>query len=235
MKPIHPVVAWGAGWTAGLVLTIAGITIALALRTAWAFSLVSWIVGLAVLGFPMLTGARRSASAHPAAQAAIWVIGFAAAVAVLIYHAAPEMAAPGTLNINTTETMQRRQQYFDAFGRSPEDVFEMLYRFLVLAAFSAGCGLLSGVTATWPRRSLARLAQATAFGVITGLAFAMGLSLTVVGVYLLGAALAWAGPTLADWVFPPVLVLIAGFSAGCVVGSVVEWARRALLRPAGGL
>jgi hypothetical protein len=234
MKPMHPIVAWGTGWAVGVVLTIVGIAVALALRGAWAPFLVSSMVGLAVVGFPMLTGARRSGSAHPEAQASIWVMGFAAAAAVLISHAAPEMAAPGTLNINTTETMQRRQQYFDAFGRSPEDVFEILYRFLVLATFSAGCGLLSGVTATWPLRRLAGLGKATAFGLITGLAFAIGLWLTVVGVYVLGALLTWAGPTSAALIFPPTVVLIAGFAAGCAVGSVVEWARGALLRRAGG-
>jgi hypothetical protein len=224
--------AWGSGWCVGVV----GASIGLALSVSGA----SWIlyplvpvVGAISFGFPSYVGARRARACHPIAQAIIWIIGFTAAALVLaqFYVASTRLASPGDLNINTTETMRRRVDYIGRFGHPPEVVFAAAFVLAVLVAFAAGCGFLSGLTATSSARGFNDTVRALVFGGATCVAVFTGLLLLVVGgPYLVHLMSVSRNPRLelAGFVLG---VVASGFVSGCASGAIVETARRALLRP----
>jgi hypothetical protein len=224
VKPVSPIVGWGLGW--GISVLTAAVAFAIGdWRAVWGHYPVALVIGTIGFGLPVRLGAQRNGSRYPTVEAVIWVLGFTLAAIVLVDHfvAATQLAKPGDLNINTTETMRQRTEYYSTWHYPPEAVFV----FTVLSSFGIGCGFLSAFVAQWPSRGIAQLASATGFAAATGLAVFVGLLLSGLGVSILG-------PTLSRAPGVPGGLLGVGtalFGAGCAVGAIVESARRALLKP----
>ena len=200
-------------------------------RTEATTALCVLLAGTASVGIPTYLGARRNRSHRPIVQSLVWVASFAVAAVMLSEHYLERtaLAQPGELNINTFETMRERQASFDRWGVAPEVVSSFMLTLTVVVASSFCGGLLSALVGSgWGRT---RLMRGMLFGLATAVATTAGLALIPVGTYVLAIAMVFAGR-------PPVLLflaplpggfVIAALLAGCLAGSIIEYARAALL------
>lgn len=222
-------VAWGVGWCIGAVIFALAFLV-LSARRAEVVTTPLILLGSAVsFGVPTYLAARRNGSRRPIVQALVWVIVFTIGGIALSEHflARTALASPGELNINTYETMRARQASFDRWGVEPEVVSSFVFTFAVVVASSFGSGLLSALAVSGV--GIIRLIRGTLFGLATAIAIIAGLVVIYIGGYVLALVIA----VLRTPAFP-LPVLPSGFAlaimlAGCTAGSLIEYARGALL------
>ena len=183
-----------------------------AIRTAavYAFLLIG-LAGASAFGLPAFVAAYRTRSDRPSTQAVIWIAAFFIAMCpVALAYAQPhQLARPGDLNINTTETMRQRQQSFDRWGVPPETIERHLLVLKAVASFAflggAFSTFIAGVGGA-RRRWLDAL--------LVGMAAVAGV---ILGAYvaLMAAATYFLLP-------------VAGLAGGGIAGGIIECARSSL-------
>lgn len=206
------VLNWGVGWTVGPVFYFGGFALLVHERMPSVAFLLIGLAGACAFGLPAIIAARRTNSRTPMLQGLAWVACFFVAMSmVALTFAEPhQMARPGELNINTTESMLERQQSFDRWGLPPEAIARRnLLRAAVLSFAFAG-GVFSALIAGAHRPAWTVVAVLT-----SGLAAGAGVML---GAYV---ALFMAATYF--------LLPVAGLGGGCVAGTAIEPARRLLL------
>jgi hypothetical protein len=217
---------WSLGWGLGLVMSAVAVVALREWRSYWLCYLIELGVALVAFGLPIRAGARRTGSRHPTTEAMIWIVGFTAAAVVLTnyYLANTALALPGDLNINTTETIRERNEYFSRPHLPPELVFS----FSVVALFAGGCGLLSGITAR-PWQGTTDLWRAAVFGASTGVAVLTALAVGALVVPIAAHVLSMAHEPTMQLLGGVTGFMTGGVLAGSVAGAIIEYSRRSLL------
>jgi hypothetical protein len=152
-QELHPALAAGFGWTFALVF--AGVLFSTADPADLGLRQIigAAVIGLAAFGMPMGALARRHGSRAPSRERLIWTIVVTVTTLILIDQAASvNLASPGELNINTTETMRERQASFDRWGRPPEDVQALIRTVTVIAIGAILASVLSALAGAEPPR-----------------------------------------------------------------------------------
>ena len=204
-QPLKPSLAaavaiWAAGWTLGAILLVfAGTTVDV--KAPAVAVLTAVLVGLPAFAAPNYVATRMFGGRRPVLEALIWLGGF-----VVMWGVYAWVNVPPALNINTTETMRARQEYFRHHRIPPETL--MALRSIAIYALVAGfaSGVLNGSRAGW----LGRLGHGVAFGAIVLASFAAA-----------GYVFAILGSTM-------ILLLVSPAIAGAVVGAGITLGRRAL-------
>ena len=204
-EPLKPsfaaaVAIWAAGWTLGAMLfVLAGTTVDV--KVPGVAVLAAMLVGLPAFAAPNYIATRMFGGRRPVLESAIWLAGF-----VVMWGVYAWINVPPALNINTTETMRARQEYFRSHNLPPETL--MALRSIAIYALVAGfaSGVLNGSRAGW----LGRLGHGVAFGAIVAASF---------------AAAAYVFAIVSSTM---VLLLVAPAIAGAVAGAGITLGRRAL-------
>jgi hypothetical protein len=227
---VRPVLAWGLGWSAGLFL-IALYFWAIVMDHGWPQYPLLLSAGFAALGWPMYISARDQRSARPRTEAILWVIGFVVLVSVLTEYqpAAARLASPGEVNVNTTESMQRREWYFHTFHRSPEQIGQIVFVFAAISMFGAGCGLASGAAATWSWAGRKKFMHSIAFGAATSAAVLTATVAMFAAISIVPFILALSMRSVSGRLGFLAGLLVSGFLGGVTAGWIIHSARRGLL------
>jgi hypothetical protein len=228
---MRAIAAWAIGWAIGAITFVVGFVVLGAWR-AEAITALFIVLGSAVsFGVPSYVGSRHAKSNRRLVQSLVWFVCFAIAGLLLskYYLAQTALALPGELNINTDATMRARQASFDRWGAPPETVSSFVFTFEVLCATCFASGLLSAMAAAGWR--VPDLIRAMLFGLATIVAIVAGLFVVFVATYGIAVVVAATRVRLAvSWLAPlPMGFVLAAMIAGCVAGSISEYARGILL------
>ena len=205
--PLRPslagaVAVWAAGWTLGAIVWACALIVT-DIKVPAAAVVTALLVGLCAFAFPNYVAARMFGGSRAALEALVWLSLFVVMWAVYAW-----INVPPALNINTTETMRAREEYFRNHSMPPE--MWMALQAVAIYALAAGfwSGVLNGSLWGWP----GRLAGAIAFSAIVLASFAA----------------AWIVIAVAASVFLMVAPALAGATAGAgiTLGRRALWAAR---------
>ena len=229
---VPSVVAWGAGWAvAACMVALASGGISPGAFT-WSNAVIIVFVAAAAFGAPTLFATRAGGSRRAWLQTAIWATGAALAMMFWAFGAArisaDDVGGPD-VNVNTTETMRQRTADSQNASSWPE---ELVLAGRVLVAFSALCGLATGLIAA-QRRGVSRVVAALGFAVAAAVAVTTGGLLMIIVVPMTGQLTSIGPPgPIAGMVGAISGILLGVFVAGSGAGAIVESARGFLLAPA---
>lgn len=224
---VRAIIAWGVGWCIGAAIFTMGFLVLATRRVEVVDALLILFASAVSFGGPAYFAARRDGSRQPIVQALVWIIGITTAGMVLsdYYLAQTALAQPGELNINTYETMQARQASFDRWGVPPETVSSFVFTCAVVIASTFASGLLSALVVS---RGMAGIIRAALFGLASTVAITAGLVMVPIVTYVLLPVLTFGGGSKA---LPPLpsSYALAALVAGCIAGSIIQYARATLL------
>lgn len=222
----NAILGWFLGWAGGGLIAAAMIAVLSGSDVHWVANVLAVAFAAVGFGFPVVKGATAAGASHPKLEGLVWTIGFSVAAMMLVgyYVDSTGLAQPGDLNINTTETMRQRDEYFRTAHYPPEVVFATW----VVVLTAGTCGLVSGVVNTG--RTVARAWRPIVFAatVAAGIVAALVVAILVLSIAVhvipagLGSPMLLLGPFAA--------FAIGGMGGGSVAGLVIEPMRRVLLR-----
>jgi hypothetical protein len=214
-------VAWGGGWAAASILLPLSARAVGPSSTAAVFA-AAFVVGTALVGWPIYTTARGTIARYPVVEATLWVL-LLAAMATMFVRATMSFEP---VNAVTTEDI-RRGQHGGTWPYPPELIWG-------LRAAGAYCVLVAVSTSllTGAHGLLGRLWRAALLSV--GIAVSLGAAVLI---FVLAGPLVWrlfplyrvGAPDV--WRVVPleiVGVAAAAFLAGCVAGAGIIPLRRLL-------
>jgi hypothetical protein len=161
---------WAACWAVAAIAGVGGFAFDGTL--VWVRYVLLTAAACLALVPPNYRGAKARGSRHPVGEATVWAAGAVFVVLALMrqYDLATGLAAPGDLNVNTTETIRHRQQLADWGLVQPGLLMAVTAPLAIMAvallAGMLGCGGPSAV-----RRALGFSVCATAgivLGVVSG-------------------------------------------------------------------
>lgn len=214
-----PVIAWGVGWAAGIVVVGAAV-LAAQWRVPWVLYSLVLVIGALSFGLPARLNAKRRGRKRANAEAAVWIIGFWLAGCALLYSFGPpgQLASETDVNLVTTEEIRQRNQRSEGPHFPPDAVAA----FCVIAGFGFAGGSLSsliGSASSGQRRWMAALQR----GVRATVAVPVGVVVGVIAIPILGQVLSGPeapGPELLGLL---VGLLAGGFAGGVAMGAILEY------------